>query len=70
MTPAVRNLGIFAVALVALFGLAAVAGRLLDPDAPAGEAAVDRSNGHSKEMKDRPATTFAAWRSPSTAFAW
>jgi hypothetical protein len=35
-----------------LFGLAAVAGRLLDPDAPAGEAAVDRSNGHSKEMKD------------------
>jgi len=52
MTPAVRNLGIFAVALVALFGLAAVAGRLLDPDAPVGEADADHSNGHSKEMKD------------------
>jgi hypothetical protein len=52
MTPAVRNLGIFAVALVALFGLAAAAGRLIDPDAPVGEAATDHSNGHSKEMKD------------------
>jgi hypothetical protein len=51
MTPAVRNLGIFAAALVALFGLAVVAGRLLDPDAPVGEAAPDHSNGHSKEMK-------------------
>jgi hypothetical protein len=52
MTPAVRNLGIFAVALVALFGIAGVAGRLLDPDAPVGEAAADQSNRHSNEMKD------------------
>ena len=52
MTPAVRNLGIFAAALVALFGLAVVAGRLLDPDAPVGEAAADHSNRHSKEMRD------------------
>jgi hypothetical protein len=52
MAPAVRNLGIFAVALVALFGLAALAGRLLDPDAPVGEAASDDSNRHSKEMQD------------------
>ena len=51
MSPAIRNLGIFAVALVALFGLAVVAGRLLDPDAPVGEAA-EHSNGHSKAMTD------------------
>ncbi|MFL5837714.1 MAG: hypothetical protein ACJ76K_14175 [Solirubrobacteraceae bacterium] len=52
MSPAVRNLGIFAVALVALFGLAVVAGRLLDPHAPDGEAAADHSNRHPKEMED------------------
>jgi hypothetical protein len=52
MTPAIRNLGIFAAALVALFGLAVVAGRLLDPDAPVGEAAADHSNRDSKEMRD------------------
>ena len=52
MSPAARNLAIFAVALVALFGLAAVAGRVLDPDAPVGEAGADDSNRHSKEMKD------------------
>src|SRR3954447_24065503 len=49
MSPAARNLGIFAVALVALFGLAAVAGLVLDPDAPVGEAGADDSNRHSKE---------------------
>jgi hypothetical protein len=52
VSPAVRNLGIFVVALVALFGLAAAAGRLLDPDAPVGEAAPNHSNSHSKEMQD------------------
>jgi hypothetical protein len=52
VSPAVRNLGIFVVALVALFGLAAAAGRLLDPGAPVGEAAPNHSNSHSKEMQD------------------
>jgi hypothetical protein len=52
MGSVVRNLGISAVVLVALFGLAVVAGRLLDPDAPEGDAAADHSNRHPKEMEN------------------
>src|SRR3954451_5015571 len=61
MGSAVRNLVIFAVALVALFGLAVVAGRLLDPDAPEGEAAADPlepppegDGGHGQRPRSRP----------------
>jgi hypothetical protein len=55
VSPAVRHLGIFAVALAALFGVGAIAGGVIDPNAPAGEPAAKHGGGHGGEMEHMPA---------------
>ena len=50
MSSVARNLAIFAAALVLLFGAGALAGRLLEPGAPGGDA--EAHNSASQEMND------------------
>ena len=50
MSSVARNLTIFAAALVLLFGAGALAGRLIDPGAPGGDA--EAHNASSEEMND------------------
>lgn len=55
MTASLRTLALFAIALGALFGVGALAGGLLDPKAPGGEA--EASHGSTQEMQDMTTTT-------------